>query len=224
MKTEANVLSSQRPLNPKSRFDTNHMHNITPAPRRFAVSCRLACPASLFLAGLLALTGCSSVKTQVDTGRVTARTFAFMDPGPRKLPASAESRAHVHTMIQEAITKNLAAKGVSRVATGADLTVAYLFVAGNNVATTSLNEYFGYGPEAAELVEKVHEAQTVKDTNRSYFEAGTLIIDILDAKTGKLLKRASVHGEILRDITPDVRQARIQEFVDQALQNLRIAN
>jgi hypothetical protein len=125
-------------------------------------------------------------------------------------------------MIQEAITKNLAAKGVSAVRSGGDISVAYLVIAGNNAATTSLNEYFGYGDDATALVDKAHE-QAIKGQSRGYFEAGTLVIDIVDTKSSKLLKRASVSSNILRDLPLDVRQARIQGFVDQALSDLRIA-
>jgi hypothetical protein len=49
----------------------------------------------------LALCACSSVKTRVDNGRVTARTFSFLNTG-RQLPSYAEERAEAHTMVQQA--------------------------------------------------------------------------------------------------------------------------
>ena len=176
---------------------------------------------SLLVAAALAAAGCSSVKTQVDTGPIAARTFSFINTGPKEPPAFADKRAQVHTMIQEAITKNLAAKGVSSVQSGGDITVAYLVIAGNNATTTSLNDYFGYGPDAIELVDKVHKEQAIKGENRNYFEAGTLVIDIISPQTSKVLKRASVQSSILRNLPPDVRQARLQSLVDQALGDLR---
>ena len=39
----------------------------------------------------------------------------------------------------------------------------------------------------------------------------------------KLLKRTTIQSPILRNLAPDVRQARIQSFVDQALSGLRIS-
>jgi hypothetical protein len=178
----------------------------------------------LFLAAALVAAGCSSVKTQVDTGPITARTFCFINTGSRELPSYADKRTQVHGMIQEAITKNLAAKGVNAVKSGGDLIVAYLVIAGNNVTTTSLNEYFGYGTDSTELVDKVHKEQAIKGGSRDYFEAGTLVIDFINPQTSKVLKRASVQAPILRNLAPDVRQARLQSLVDQALSDLRISH
>jgi hypothetical protein len=127
-------------------------------------------------------------------------------------------------MIQTAITKNLAAKNVAFVASGGDVTVAYLVITGNNAATTCLNDYFGYQTDADALVDKVHTEQSIKSGNRAYFEAGTLVIDFVNPKTSKLLKRASISAPILRNLPDDVRQERLQSIVDQALKSLRVAS
>ena len=178
---------------------------------------------SILAATGLLLAACSSVKTQVDTGPIAARTFSFISAGPKPPLAYADSRNHVHPMIQEAITKNLAAKKVSCVPSGGDVTVAYLVIAGNNAATTCLNDYFGYGTDADALVDKVHTEQSIKGGDRAYFEAGTLVIDFVNPKTSKLIKRASISAPILRNLPEDAREARIQGFVDQALAGLRIS-
>jgi hypothetical protein len=178
---------------------------------------------ALIVVGALALAGCSSVKTKVDTGPIHASSFSFINTGSRDLPSYAEKQKQVHAMVQEAITKNLAAKGVKYVNQGGDIIVAYLIIAGNNATTTSLNEYFGYTPDATALVEKAHNEQAIKGGERSYFEAGTLVIDILDASGTKVLKRSTVQAPILRGLTPDARQERIQGFVDQALSDLRVS-
>jgi hypothetical protein len=178
---------------------------------------------SVLLAAAFMAAGCSSVKTHVDTGPIAARTFCFLNTGPKQAPAYADKRAQVYTMINEAITSNLAAKGVSKVPSGGDITVAYLVIAGNNATTTSLNDYFGYTDDATKLVDKVHTEQAIKSEDRNYFEEGTLVIDIISPQTLKLLKRTTVQSPILRNVAPDVRQARIQSVVDQALSGLRIA-
>ena len=178
---------------------------------------------SILLAAALAAAGCSSVKTHVDTGPIAARTFSFLNTGPKEPPAFADKRTQVYTMINEAITRNLAAKGVSNVPSGGDVTVAYLVIAGNNATTTSLNDYFGYTDDATALVDKVHTEQAIKGENRNYFEAGTLVIDLISPQTSKLLKRATVQSSILRNLDPEARQARLQSFVDQALSGLRIS-
>jgi hypothetical protein len=169
-----------------------------------------------------ALGWCANVKTQVDKGPVKARTFSFLDTGARRTPDYAETHKQAHAMVQQALIHNLAAKGVTYTPTNGTVTVAYLIIVGNNVATASLNEYFGYTDDSDALVEKVHKRQTETKDNRGYFEAGTLVIDVLDPKNSKLLQRRSIEAQVLRNLPAEQRSARVQEIVDQALANVPI--
>ena len=136
----------------------------------------------LFAVGALLLAGCASTPAKVDTGMIRAATFNFVDGGVKQPPAYADNREAVHAMIQAAIKKNLAAHGVKRVPSGGDVTVAYLVILGDNVSTRSINDYFGYSDDAWPLHEKAHAAYTGTGKPDS-FEAGTLLIDIIDNKT-----------------------------------------
>jgi hypothetical protein len=177
---------------------------------------------TLNLAALLAA-GCSSTPTQVGTGRIHAATFSFVQGRPAP-PEYAEQRAHIHTLIQNAITANLAGKGLPRVANGGDVFLAYLVILGNNVATTDVDDYFGYGRDSDALLDKAHQKFAVDSKNPNPFVAGTLVIDVIDAKTFKLLYRNYVARQVLRNISDDVRTERIQEAVDAVLQDVRIAH
>jgi hypothetical protein len=181
--------------------------------RRLFLSC---------LVGALALAGCSSTPTQVDHGPIPAKTFSFVSRAARPAPSYSDNRQAAHTMIQEAITKNLAGRGVTKVEAGGDVTVGYLLIVGNNASTASINEHFGYGPDAAELQDKAQKAYTTTKS-RNYFEAGTLVIDISDPKTSKLLKRGHASRPLLRDLPADARAERVQGVVDEILRDLRIA-
>ena len=172
-------------------------------------------------ASVLMLAGCSSTPTKVDSGPIRARTFSFVSRSGKPAPAYADNRQAIHAMIQGAITKNLADRSVSQVPSGGDVTVAYLIIAGNNASTTSINDYFGYGEDAAALHNKAHTAYT-ESKNPNYFEAGTLVIDIIDAKSFKLLKRGYATRSLLRNAPDDVRSERIQEVVDAILRDVRI--
>jgi Domain of unknown function (DUF4136) len=162
---------------------------------------------------------CAGAKTHVDKGPVKARTFSFLDTKQRPVR---DDIKQAHAIVQQALIHNLAAKGLTNTPANGDVTVAYLIIAGNNSATTSLNEYFGYTDDSDALVDKVHKQQTSKDS-RGYFESGTLVIDILDPKTSKLLQRRSIEAPIMRNLSVDQRSARMQQIVDQALANLPIA-
>src|SRR3954471_20089100 len=177
-------------------------------------------PVSLLIAVLaLALAGCSSVKSHVDEGAITARTFSFLNTGPKAPPIYADKTPQAHAAVQNAIINSLAAKGVTHIASGGDVTVGYLIIVGNNASTTSLNDYFGYGSDANALLEKTHSQQTGSD-KRGYFETGTLVIDFIDPATSKLLQRRSIQAEVMRNLAMEQRAARLQVLVNQELSNV----
>lgn len=180
---------------------------------------------SLLAAAAFALSvgGCSSVKSHVDKGHISARSFSFLSTASRPAPSYAEDSKQAHAMVQQAIINNLAAKGVTNVASGGDITVAYLIIVGNNISTTSLNEYFGYTEDAMAMVEEVHKKQTASEGNRGYFEAGTLVIDFLSPATSKVLQRRSIEAPVLRNLPAEQRTERVQSIVNQALSDLPIA-
>ena len=175
----------------------------------------------LAAAGVAMLAGCASVPTKVDTGPIRATTFNFVDGGAKPLPAGADKREAVHAMIQDAISRNLTARGMTRATSGGDVTVAYLVILGNNVSTRSINDYFGYSDDAWALHEKAHEAYT-STGNPNSFEAGTLLIDIIETQGFKVRWRNYATRPILRDLPESARAARIQEAVDEVLRGSRI--
>lgn len=172
--------------------------------------------------GALLLSGCSSVPTEVESHTIKASTFSFVAAGTPARADFADNREQAHALIQKSLTDNLAAKGLSKVASGGDVTVAYLVIVGNNATTESINTYFGYGRDATELQYKAHKAYTSSD-NPNYFEAGTLLVDIIDSKTFKLLHRSHVTRPMLRNPTVEVQAAHIREAVDAVLKDLQVA-
>jgi Domain of unknown function (DUF4136) len=179
-------------------------------------------PNSLLIlaAGALALVGCSTPK-QVGGGPMHARTFSFVKTAGRPVPGYADNREPVHRMIQESIAKNLAARGVARVDMGGDITVGYLVIIGNNASTELISDYFGWPEQAAALHDKAQSAYT-SSKNPNYFEAGTLLIDLVDSKSFKLLKRGYATRTTLRNLPDEAKAARIQEVVDEILRDVRV--
>jgi hypothetical protein len=176
-----------------------------------------------FLCGLAIaaawITGCST-PTHVDKGPIKATTFSFVNPGPLPEYALKENVQQVNACIQEAVISDLAAKGVRFMAQGGEATVAYLIIVGNNVTTTAINDYFGYGADTAALEAKAQKGYT-ENNQRGFFQAGTLLIDIVDSKTNKLLARNYVTRPVLQNPSAEARKANIEAAVKDALQNVR---
>lgn len=175
--------------------------------------------ALLLFAGLV-LAGCSSTPTKVDHGPIEASTFSLVDTSNRPPPNNTDTRQAVHAMIQSAITSNLAARGVRQVPSGGEVTVAYMIIVGDNVKTTSINDYFGYGRDAVELLDKAHSSSKRKQIPDA-FEAGTLVVDIISGSDYKLLSRSYATRRILRDPSVTEREARVREVVDEVLRGVK---
>lgn len=172
---------------------------------------------------LLALAGCSSTApARVSHGPIQARTFSFLKPA-KAAPGFAETRPEVHAKIQEAITRNLVAKGLSPVEQKGDLTVGYLIIISDGGVTTAVNDYFGYRQDDADLQEKAHEAFAIKKKNPTPYPAGTLVIDLIQTRDYQLLVRNHASRPILRELPIEQRVTRLQEAVDEALKGVRVS-
>jgi hypothetical protein len=177
----------------------------------------------LLAVGALVLAGCSSTPTRVDNGPIKAQTFNFIDTTAKPAAAFADARPDLHPRIQEAITKALASKGLTKVPNGGDVMVGYLIIVSDGVSTRAVDDYFGYSQAAVDLQNKAHETFVVGNKNPTPYPAGTLVIDVVEAKSYRLLQRNYVCRPILRELPTQERLARLQEAVDEALKGLRVA-
>ncbi len=178
----------------------------------------------LLLLTLIALTlpVSAAAPAKVDKGTIHARTFNFVKTDGKPAPGFVDNREAVHAMIQKAITKNLAARGVKQVKAGGDLTVAYLVIVGDNVSTTAVGDYFGYSNDLGDLHDRAQKAYS-GSKNRNHFQAGTLVIDLVDGRNFKLMKRGHATRPSIRDLSAGAKAAVIQEVVDQILRDAKIA-
>jgi hypothetical protein len=176
------------------------------------------------------MTGCSSVPAQVNKGVIQARTFSFMDMKAKSSIGLADNRAEMHAMIQNAIAKDLSAKGISRVESGGDITVGYLVIVASNTTTSAISDYFGYGPDNKALLDKAHKgvrklrdedpATRIRDPKT--YRSGALLIDVLDSKTSILQYRNLAYGELLASAPDELRIKRIQAAVGEILAGFKV--
>ena len=169
----------------------------------------------------LMLGGCATEPTRFSTGAIKARTFNFVHMEKEQEPAYADNRADAHALIQSAIEENLVAKGLTQVETNGDVIVLYLIIVSNGTSTKTINDYFGYGAAYA-LQDKAHQAFAIDNRNQTAFDAGTLVIDIVDPRHGTLLWRNFVYRPILRHLPIEQRQVRLQEAVDEVFKGLKV--
>ena len=161
--------------------------------------------------------GCSSV--DMPKGKVRGFESArLVDQRTTSRVQGAEDSPEVNRMVQEAIAAELEAGGVRIGGGGEDLIVAYMIIHQTTGSTTMNSDHFGYGRNAEAILLKAHEEGVIKNESPDFFEAGAIVIDLLDARTNKLVFRNFAKRAIgATPPSPAVREARIRSAVNEAL-------
>lgn len=164
-----------------------------------------------FLPALFLLAaGCSSISTSADYDTTTDfskyRTWTWFE-GPR--PGGAIDGL-TEKRIRTSLEAELPGRGLSKVAEGADLLVNYHMSVTQRIDVIPTTAYYGYGWGHG------YYGAAYGSEVRVYDE-GTLLIDLIEAKTKTLVWRGTARGTVYRDTTPEERELRIRDAVTQTL-------
>jgi len=168
----------------------------------------------------LALGACSSIKTSLDFDPAVDfgqyKTYAWV--------AKQEDSAGYHLdglmdqRVRDAVNAELQARGFILVATEqADLLVNYLTKVDKKINVDTFNTSFGYNPYWGRPWGFGSNVQT--QTVVREYEVGTLIVDLVDHKSDRLVWRGSLADTIKDKNTPQEREALIREAVAKIMAN-----
>tara|TARA_R100000027_G_scaffold67735_1_gene68298 strand:- start:12347 stop:12889 length:543 start_codon:yes stop_codon:yes gene_type:complete len=166
---------------------------------------------------LIALVGCSSVPLPKKEAKGN-ETFAFYNPDVAKLPEFAGKSVEAMKTIQDELRAQLTAAGLTEVkdiTEKPDLIVAYLLVLQNNTVTTAVRDY--YVSSGVEIIEAAHEYSQDHKPHRK-FQSGTVVVDVIDVKTEKLIYRDYATREVKKGLTSEQRQKLVRKATDEAIQ------
>lgn len=176
------------------------------------------------VAALLLLSACASVTVNTDyatnTDFTAYKTYAW-HPGP---PPSSK---HLDEMggdifdarVHRAVDQVLSAKGFTK-SDKPDFYVNYNVVTQQRMSIDSYNTYAGYGPGWGwGWYDPWWAWGGPTHTTVSYYTQGTLILDIIDAKSGKLVWRATAVGPIDQARTAQKRVQQVDQVVQRMLAN-----
>ena len=124
---------------------------------------------------------------------------------------------NVHNMIQNSIKSQFTSHGKAYNQANADLIVGYMVIEQNNAMTTSYSEYFGYGRDASGITDIAHKKGVIEGNRPDFFERAGLLVDVIDAKTNKLVYRNLYVGDIVKGGSGSARAQRINNAVNDAL-------
>ena len=166
---------------------------------------------ALVPAALLAL-GCAGLPVETDYDPSFDfggyRGFAWLT---EKHPITGDVRLDnplLHERLREAIQQTLTAAGFEQVEAGsADFRVGYHLSLQRRLDVSTLNSHYGYGPGANRW------GYGPPGTVVTEYEEGTLVIDVVDARSDRLVWRGSAYGRVRESSTPEERQQRVHRVV-----------
>ena len=123
----------------------------------------------------------------------------------------------VHTQIQNSLKKEFTSRGMSYGKSDAQLKVAYLVMIQNNAITFHYNDYFGEGRDADAIAEYAHLKGATQNKRDEFFERVIIVVDVIDAKTNKLIFRNYYSNDIVDVPSEAVRAKRINKAIQSTL-------
>lgn len=169
------------------------------------------------LLSLLAITvaGCSTVPMPKGSskGYSSARFIAPNAPlGNDDSPGFVEA----NRMIKKAVAAEMEKNGLQIVEGNADLIIAHLIILQDNASTSYSNQYYGL-QEFSDIVDLAHK-EGMKQHYPEHVQKRALVIDLIDARTYKLVYRNYALSGTLANLSEQDRQAYIDSMVGQTLQ------
>ena len=168
-------------------------------------------------APLVMLSACQSVDLPKGNARGYQSARLVRPVNNLNTPGIAPQASPANEMIQSALASEFGARGFRLDPANADLTVAYLVIVQDNVSTKVVDDYFGYGRSSMRLADAAHSAGVVHNKRADYYREGSVVVDIIDNKTGKLVYRDFATGDLTGEVSDAQLRARINTAVKQAL-------
>lgn len=173
---------------------------------------------------LLAVAACAAVFSSCSNGvdmpkgnskGYTSARIVKRAPNSPAITSSREKK--VHSLIQSNIKSQFKSRGLGFNTSNADLVVGYMVIYQDNAMTTSFDDYFGYGRGNSDILSLAHKKGVIQGDRPDYFERAGLVVDVIDAKTNKLVYRNVSVGDIVTGATDATRAKVVQNAVNEAL-------
>lgn len=171
----------------------------------------------LVIAALGLLASCSS---SIDMPRGTSKGFSsarIIQRNSNTPPITDSTEKQIHGMIQRSLAKQFTSHNMTFGKGNTDLIVAYMVIYQENGMTADFRDYFGYGRDADEVARVAHNRGVLDNKRPDDYRQAGILIDVIDARTNKLVYRNLAKGDVVRGASASTRSARIDAAVAQAL-------
>ncbi|QIZ77161.1 DUF4136 domain-containing protein [Ferrimonas lipolytica] len=170
----------------------------------------------LLISLAFALGGCANISTETDYNTEVDfngyQSWAWVTPTATASSAAYQQNGLQDQRIRAAVANQLGQQGLQQVELEqADLLVNYLTSVEKKVDIDTFYSDFGYHPYYYGN-RRFHSSYTTETRVREYKE-GTLVVDLIDAKSRQLIWRGSGTDTIKKGLTPAERTVAVQEAV-----------
>lgn len=161
---------------------------------------------------VVALVACATMTIETEhepgTDFSALKTYAWMPRPPRDTIASRFDEASVEKRVREAVDAGLAAKGYRKTGADADFLLAYHAALATKMSSRTIRERYGYtggfGASAGRTQAQAHLYE---------YDEGSLLLDVVEAQTRRLLWRGSVRTKIDSQASRERNAAKVDEAV-----------
>ncbi|MCE9666580.1 DUF4136 domain-containing protein [Myxococcus stipitatus] len=178
--------------------------------------------APLLLASMFAACSTIDVKTNYDPGAVqqldSFKTYAWLPP-----PTGGDKNVYnpiIGAEVQKATDQALQSRGYQKVSpeSNPDFLVGWHGAINQKLEADTVNNYYGYPYDPAwDPFFAGPVGMTVPETYVREYEEGTLLLDIVDASSKKLVWRGRAKSELKENASPEDQQKRISKAVSKML-------
>jgi hypothetical protein len=167
-------------------------------------------PASITLLSIL-LAGCAgmAIEAEQDPAVTFDRYETYTWSSNQRAPGDVRVTPALAAQIRDDIDRHLAQKGYVRVDTDGDVSVAYRVTIEGETIVQTMGGYSGTNWT---------EYITRPASSARRYEEGTLIIDVFDGASERLIWRGSAKAEVRQRVSPEDRSSRVTEAVRKVLE------
>lgn len=178
----------------------------------------------MFAVATVGLAACSTVHVDSEYDKeanfARFKTFRWVDAPPVAVGDPRVEDTALQARVQLAVNRELEAKGLRRVESGAsDLLVNYYVTVEEKMTGQNVNDKYGYSPGGG-WTRGAHQGWAwglggydTPSVPTTYYEEGTVIIDMVDPTTKQLIWRGTATTVVNLDSDQEVRRQRLNDAI-----------
>ena len=166
--------------------------------------------------GIVLLSACSTFK-RIDLPKGNSAgysSFRLYQHKSKHVPDFTNREDRVNAYLQTALKEEFEAHGLKESEQDAELIVAFLLIVQDTAVSTAISDY--YITSGSDILSEAHRRMGKKNLPGGY-EAGAIVVDIIDKKSGEVIYRDFAKREVLDNLTPAEKEQRAKDAAVEAV-------